>query len=59
MSKGFLFILLGALAFIASGVMYWVGSENANLTELKDAWWVPAPLGVVLLMIGFGKTGGG
>jgi len=46
---------LGVLCFAAAAAMYFIGSSNGHLTELKDFWWVPLPLGALLLAIGMRK----
>lgn len=46
---------LGFLSLSAAVVMYLVGSNSSHLTELKDFFWVPLPLGVILLIAGFAK----
>lgn len=39
---------LSILCFSAAIGMFVVGSENSRLTELKDFFWAPIPLGVIL-----------
>lgn len=51
MSKS-LFTILGLLALIAAGAMYYVGKSSSHLSELKDFWWIPVPLGLLLLILG-------
>jgi hypothetical protein len=48
-----IFGTLAGLCFLASIIMYQVGSTNGHLTELKDFFWVPLPLGVISLLAGF------
>lgn len=38
--------ILAVVAFAASIAMYRVGSTNSRLTELKDTFWIPIPLGI-------------
>jgi len=49
--KKTMFFIFAALTFIASIVMYYVGSNSANLSELLDFYWVPLPLGLILLLV--------
>ena len=51
MSKSVLTIL-GVLALIASAAMYYIGKSSSHLSELKDFWWIPLPLGILLLAVG-------
>lgn len=46
-----LLTVLAILSFIAAGAMFIIGSTNGHLTELKDFFWVPLPLGLLLLII--------
>ncbi len=46
------FLILGVLCLIASAVMYFVGNDNSRLSELKDFFWAPLPLGVILVILG-------
>ena len=39
--------ILASICFIASVGMYVVGSNSGHLTELKDFFWAPLPLGVI------------
>jgi len=55
MNKKTVFGFLGVLALIASAAMYKIGNSNSHLTELKDFWWVPAPLGLLLIILA-GRT---
>ncbi len=50
-----IFLAIGALALIASIVMYQVGSTSNNLTELKDYFWSPLILAVVCFAGAFMK----
>ena len=51
MNKKSVFGVLGVLALVASAIMYKVGSSSSHLSELKDFWWVPLPLGVICLLV--------
>lgn len=50
MNKKVVFGIIGVLAIIASVVMYKVGGNSANLSELKDFWWVPLPLALICFL---------
>lgn len=56
MSKKVIFLALGVIAFVAAAVMYSVGTNNSNLTELLDYYWLPIPLGILFVAIAFKKT---
>jgi hypothetical protein len=43
------------MSFAASGAMYVIGSNDGHLTELKDLFFIPLPLGYIALVIA-GKT---
>ncbi|MFN8242877.1 MAG: hypothetical protein U0X40_02380 [Ferruginibacter sp.] len=51
MNKKSIFSLLGGLCIVASIAMYMIGSNSGHLTELKDFFWVPLPLGAILLLL--------
>lgn len=51
MNKPVLFAL-GGICFAAAAIMYTVGSTNSHLTELKDFFWVPLPLGAMFEVMG-------
>jgi len=51
MNKKTVFITLGVLCLIASVAMYVIGGNNANLTELKEFWWIPLPLAAISLLL--------
>ena len=50
-----LFFILSSLCFIAAGTMYYIGNDSSHLSELKDFFWVPIPLGIVSLLIALKK----
>lgn len=50
MNKKTVFTILGVLALAASAIMYKVGNSSSHLSELKDFWWIPLPLGILLLI---------
>jgi hypothetical protein len=31
--------------------MFAIGSNSSHLTELKDFWWIPLPLGAIALLL--------
>lgn len=45
------FYILGVLCLIAATAMYFIGKESANLSELKEYWWIPLPLGALALLL--------
>jgi len=51
MNKKTLFYVLGVLCIVASVAMYFIGKESANLSELKDFWWIPLPIGALALLL--------
>ena len=51
MSKQNVWRMIGRLSFVASGAMYVIGSNNGHMTELKDLFFVPLPLGIVAFMM--------
>ncbi len=51
------FRILGLLALIAAAGMYIVGGNSSHLSELRDFFWAPIPLGVILLALSNRKTG--
>lgn len=48
-------LTLGIFAILASLGMYVVGSNSTHISELKDFFWVPLPLAVLLIAAAFGK----
>ena len=51
MNKKSLFYILGVLCIVASVAMYFIGKESANLSELKEFWWIPLPIGALALLL--------
>jgi hypothetical protein len=51
MNKRSLFYALGLLCIVASVAMYMIGKNSSHLSELKDFWWVPLPLGAISLLL--------
>lgn len=43
---------LAGLALVASIAMYFIGGDSGNLTELRDLFWLPLPLAVILYLVG-------
>lgn len=56
MNKNVIYIILGVLTLGATVAMYVIGSDSTHLSELKDYFWVPIPLGFILLALGFKKA---
>jgi hypothetical protein len=54
MSKTLL-IIIAVLAFVAAGVMFYLGNDSGHLSELLDFWFYPLPLGVISLIGAFRK----
>ena len=48
--------LIAGLAFVASGIMYVVGSGSSHLSELADLFWIPIPLGIAALIVALKKN---
>jgi len=48
-------LILAILGFSAAGVMYYLGSESSNLSELMDFYYYPIPLGIFGLISAFKK----
>jgi hypothetical protein len=51
MNRKSLFYILGVLCIVASIAMYFIGKESANLSELRDFWWMPLPLAALALLV--------
>jgi hypothetical protein len=51
MNKKAIFGTLGVLSLVACIAMYVIGGNNANLTELRDYWWIPLPLAAIFLLL--------
>ena len=49
MNKGLL-IALAVVCVVASAAMYIIGSDSSHLSELKDFWYVPLPLGLIAIL---------
>ena len=49
-------IILAVLCFGASIAMYIIGNDSSHLSELKDFWFIPLPLGTFALIGAFRKT---
>jgi hypothetical protein len=48
MNKTLLFII-ASICIIASVAMYVIGSGSSHLSELKDFWYTPLPLGLLAI----------
>jgi hypothetical protein len=46
------FKLIAYMAVVASIIMYSLGNNSRNLTELKDVWWLPLPVAAIFFLIG-------
>lgn len=44
-------IILSILCFGASIAMYVIGNDSSHLSELKDYWFIPLPLGLIVLIV--------
>lgn len=51
MNKKSFFYILGLFCIITSLAMYFTGKNSDALSELSDGWWIPLPLGALLLLI--------
>ncbi len=51
MNKKSLFLLLGIVCLAAAVAMYMIGKNSSHLSELKDFWWIPLPLGLLALFV--------
>jgi hypothetical protein len=51
MNKKSLFLAIALLCIVASVAMYMIGKSSSHLSELKDFWWVPLPLGAISLFL--------
>lgn len=47
---------LGVLCLAAAGAMYLIGDNSSHMSELKDFFWIPLPLGIILLLVGKKKA---
>lgn len=54
MNKTFLLIL--AVIAIAASVGMKIMSKDSAMTELKDFWWIPLPLALILLVLANKKS---
>jgi hypothetical protein len=43
--------VLSGLCFAAAVAMYFIGKDSSHLSELKDFFWVPIPLGIIALVL--------
>lgn len=51
MNKKTIYGALGVLCIAAAVAMYMIGKDSSHLSELKDFWWMPLPLGALLLLL--------
>lgn len=47
---------LGVLCLVAAGAMYLIGDNSSHMSELKDFFWIPLPLGIILFLVGKKKA---
>jgi hypothetical protein len=47
--------MIAAICFIAAGIMYYVGNDSSHLSELADFFYIPIPLGIIALIVGYQK----
>jgi hypothetical protein len=48
-NKKYALTVLGIIALVISGIMFQVGSTSSHLDELLEYFWLPIPLGILLL----------
>ena len=46
-------IVLGVLCFMATAAMFIIGLSSSALSELRDFWYIPFPIGIVALIGAF------
>lgn len=51
MKKKGLLVTLGCVCIFASFIMYTIGGNSGHLTELRDTFWIPLPLGAISLVV--------
>ena len=49
-------LILGIIVTIAAFVMKYIGETSSHLSELKDFWYIPLPLGILLIALAFKKS---
>ncbi len=47
--------ILASLCFAAAVGMYAIGTSDSKLTELKDFFWIPIPLGIICTIVALRK----
>lgn len=52
MGRKILFIVLGVLCLLAAAIMYNYRNDS-HLSELGDFFWMPLPLGILSIVMGF------
>ncbi|MCZ8155352.1 MAG: hypothetical protein O9264_04470 [Leptospira sp.] len=45
-----LLLVIAVISFLASISMYLIGDNSSHLSELKDFFWTPIPLGILALI---------
>jgi hypothetical protein len=43
--------IFGILCFVGAAVMYIIGANSSAVSELKDYFWIPLPVGAFFLML--------
>jgi hypothetical protein len=51
MGKKGIWYVLGLLCIAAAAAMFFIGKSSSHLSELKDFWWTPLPLGLIALLL--------
>lgn len=56
MKQKLFFWIFGIICLIAAIAMYIIGSNSSHLSELADFFYIPIPLGIISIMLGFRKA---
>lgn len=56
MKQKLFFWIFGIICLVAAIVMYVIGSGSSHLSELADFFYIPIPLGIISIMLGFRKA---
>ncbi|MES2836494.1 MAG: hypothetical protein V4667_03140 [Bacteroidota bacterium] len=56
MKQKLFFWIFGVICLIASIAMFVIGTNSGHLSELADFFYVPIPLGIISIMLGFRKA---
>ena len=52
MVRNIIFVMLGLISFGICFSMFVIGNSNARLSELKDFWFLPIPIGLFFMIAG-------